>query len=309
MAVTDKPEVDEALEGNSSGTPMPGSPSVVLSHVSVTYETAVKNSLINGDQQGVGGLKQYLPGSRKQVVNAVTDVSTVIRTGESVAFVGSNGAGKSTLLRTIAGVEHPTSGQILVSSQPQLQGVGAAMIPLLSGLQNIRIGCLAMGMDPGEIPEATKYVRDLAGIGDAIYRPMNTYSAGMRARLLFSINAASRPEILLIDEALGTGDATFTARAEKAMGEIRDNAGTVIMVSHFLKNVERMCERSIWMHQGKIIADGQTKEILKDYRAWANRQAKGLPEKAAAVIEKHVSTYRPVEVELVTGRDVGGADL
>lgn len=304
-----KPEPAVSTEETAADSPQIGKPSVILNHISVTYETEVKNSLLDGDTTKRSRLQRFMPGSRKQIVQAVDDISCVIRTGESVAFVGSNGAGKSTALRTIAGVEHPTSGQILVSSQPQLQGVGAAMISALSGLQNIKIGCLAMGMEPEEIPAASKFVRELAGIGDAIYRPMNTYSSGMRARLLFSINAASQPEILLIDEALGTGDATFTARAEKAMQEIRSNAGTVIMVSHFLKNVERMCERSIWMYQGRIIADGPTKAILKDYRLWANKQAKGLTEEATAVIDKHVSTYKPVEIELVSGREVRSSGL
>jgi len=132
----------------------------------------------------------------------------------------------STLLRVMGGLETPTSGTVSARSTPVLLGVNAALVPELSGERNVRLGCLAMGLTPQQIEAIIPQVIELAGIGKAIYRPMKTYSSGMSSRLRFAIAAAANPDILLIDEALSTGDAAFKERSENKMTELRRAAGT-----------------------------------------------------------------------------------
>ncbi len=275
-----------------------GEPSVVLKNVSVTYTSKVKRA-----PAGTPTLSRVyhralnLP--YKQTVHAVKDVSLVARTGETIGLIGSNGAGKSTLLRMIAGVERPSSGSVLARSQPKLQSVGAALLPDLSGWQNITLGCLAMGLSRAEVQDVGSGIAELSGIGEeALSRPMKTYSSGMRARLLFSINAASKPEILLIDEALATGDATFLGRAQDAMNEIRQRAGTILMVTHQAKSVTRMCTRAVWMHHGQMIADGPPKDVVGTYTEWANAMAKGRIQDASELLRSSLSKFSPVSIHL-----------
>ncbi|PID97555.1 MAG: polysaccharide/polyol phosphate ABC transporter ATP-binding protein [Actinobacteria bacterium] len=232
-----------------------------------------------------------------QEVRAVDGVTFVARTGESIGILGLNGSGKSTLLRMIAGVEPPTTGSVLARSQPTLLGVGAALLPDQTGVSNIRLGCLAMGLTPEEIKEATPRIVELAGIGDAVYRPMKTYSSGMGARLRFAINAAASPDILLIDEALGTGDATFKERSEEVLYEIRRDAGTVFLVSHAAQTIEEMCTRAIWLHKGKMVADGPAYETARAYRLWAWRQVQGDQEGADRAFAEATASYRPINID------------
>lgn len=213
-------------------------------------------------------------------VSAVKGVSFSVFEGEHVGIVGTNGSGKSTLLRALAGLEPPTSGKVLASSLPTLLGVNAALIPHLTGAKNIHLGLLALGYSPAEAREATPAVAELAGIGKAIHRPMSTYSSGMGARLRFAIAVSTQPEILLIDEALGTGDASFTEKARRAIDDLCERAGTVFLVSHAAQTVEEMCTRAIWLHEGEIVADGPAEVIAHHYRKWAWALAQDDPERA-----------------------------
>src|SRR5699024_1297082 len=176
---------------------------VAVDKVSVRYETSSSEAYASGG--GLRGrLASALPNRNRITVNALRGVSFAARHGELIGIVGQNGSGKSTLLRMMAGLEAPTTGTILTSSTPILLGVNAALIPDLSGVENVTLGCLAMGMTPDEAEAALPEIVELAGIGRSIYRPMRTYSSGMGARLRFAIAVSARPEILLIDEALST---------------------------------------------------------------------------------------------------------
>ncbi|WP_083969116.1 ABC transporter ATP-binding protein [Janibacter melonis] len=237
---------------------------------------------------------------RAQSVHALRDVSFVARRGEVIGIVGHNGSGKSSLLRIIAGLETPTSGTVLATSNPTFLGVNAALIPELTGAKNVRLGLLAMGLNPAEADAAVDDVIELAALGDAIQRPMKTYSSGMGARLRFAIAAAAQPDILLIDEALATGDAATKARSEERMRQIRDQAGTIFLVSHAAQTIEEMCTRAIWLHEGEIVADGPAEETARAYRWWAWCLAQGEEGKAAehlrSVMHAHVGTEVAISV-------------
>lgn len=192
-------------------------------------------------------------------------ISFYAREREFVGVVGRNGSGKSTMLRVLAGLETPTSGRVFSSAKPQLLGVGAALQPTLSGHENVMLGLLAMGYPPEAAEEIRPSVIELAQIGRAIHTPMNTYSSGMGARLRFAISVAASPKILMVDEALATGDASFQERSKKAMDKMIERAGTVFLVNHSRPAIEEMCNRVIWLEDGQIVADGDPKQKMEQY--------------------------------------------
>lgn len=207
-------------------------------------------------------------------VHAVRGVSMVVNHGESVGIVGINGSGKSTLLRAVAGLIPPAQGSVHVAGEPALLGVNAALMPQLSGERNIMIGGLALGLSPKEVEERYDEVVEFADIGDFVDLPMKTYSSGMGARLRFAISSAARPDILMVDEALATGDAAFRERSRRRIEEIRQDAGTVFLVSHSIATVKAMCTRVIWVHRGKVVMDGPTEEVASAYQEFVQAHKK-----------------------------------
>jgi teichoic acid transport system ATP-binding protein len=200
-------------------------------------------------------------------IHAVRGVSFVAYEGEAIGLIGRNGSGKSTLLRAIAGLLPPEKGAVYTEGQPSLLGVNAALMDDLSGERNVTLGCLAMGMSPEEAAAKFDDIVDFAGIGDFISLPMRTYSSGMGARLRFAIAAAKSHNVLMIDEALGTGDAEFKRKSEDRIKELRDEAGTVFLVSHSLDVVLETCTRAIWLDKGLMKMDGAVEEVVAAYEA------------------------------------------
>lgn len=221
---------------------------------------------------------------RTRSVKALRGVSLAVREGEFVGLVGRNGSGKSSLLRVLAGLEPPSEGLVLTSAQPQLLGVSAALLPELSGEENIRLGLLAMGFSPEVVEEKRSEVAELSNLDDALRMPMRTYSSGMAARLRFAISVAAKPEILMIDEALSTGDAAFMERSRRAMDQMIASAGTVFLVSHAAQQIEEMCTRAVWLDRGRVIADGPAGDIARAYRWFAHNLAQGNNDKAEQLL-------------------------
>ena len=268
-------EVELDLESLPPPTIVPlGRPSVVVEDVSVTYRSETSNvDDLSGWRRIAGQVRLNVGLSAITQVQALKAVSFTVHEGEHVGIVGSNGSGKSTLLRAIAGVEPVSAGHIFAAATPMLLGVNAALLNAMSGRRNVRLGLLALGFQPEEVRTRMPAVIKLAGIGDAIDRPMATYSSGQGARLRFAIAAAANPDILLIDEALGTGDAAFAARSKRTIDELRGKAGTIFLVSHAAQTVERMCTRAIWLHDGELITDGPAVDVARAYRWWAHNVA------------------------------------
>lgn len=205
--------------------------------------------------------------SRSTVVHAVKDLSFDVRIGEAVGIVGSNGSGKSTLLRAVAGLQALESGSIKVRGSAHLLSVSGALKPSLSGFRNVLLGGLAMGMKREEIDAQMESIIEFSGLGDAMARPMKTYSSGMKARLSFSIATLRVPDILLIDEALAVGDKEFRKKSLERVNEIRDEAGTILMVTHNLNEIRESCTRAIWLDQGVMMADGEVDDVLEQYES------------------------------------------
>ena len=198
-------------------------------------------------------------------VTALRGVTFTAMPGEAIGVIGRNGSGKSTLMAALAGLLPPKSGAVLAASQPVLLAVGAALQGELSGRRNILIGASALGITKSEILQQMEGIIEFTGLQDAIDRPLRTYSSGMAARLQFGIASAVRPDILLIDEALATGDAEFARRSELRIQDIIASAGTVFVVSHSMESIERMTQRTLWIDAGRIAFDGPTPEAILAY--------------------------------------------
>lgn len=253
-----------------------GTPAVVVDRVSMVYRTTSRS---NGHGRpistGLARVKNAVKQNRIEDVTALKDLSLVVEHGESIGVIGRNGSGKSTLLKLIGGQVPPTSGAVYATSTPIMLGVNAALLPGLSGDQNIVLGCLAMGMSHQQIDQKYEAIVDLSGLEDAIHKPMKSYSSGMSSRLRFAIAASIDPEILIIDEALNTGDAQFKDKTRERMLELLDQAGTVFLVSHSMSTVSDLCNRAIWIDQGEMIADGNPESVIKWYRMFTQKLAAG----------------------------------
>ena len=189
-------------------------------------------------------------------VHAIRGMSFVAYRGDAVGIIGRNGSGKSTLLRAIAGLLPPEQGNVYTTGDASLLGVNAALLDDLTGERNVVLGCLAMGMSKQETREKYQGIVDFSGVGDFIDLPMKTYSSGMGSRLRFAIAASKNQDILLIDEALATGDAEFRVKSHARIQALREEAGTVFLVAHNLEEVELTCNRVIWMERGQIVKQG-----------------------------------------------------
>jgi teichoic acid transport system ATP-binding protein len=232
---------------------------LLLNEVDIDYE------VWEDRQRGLRERFTQRQGAGRTVIHAVKGASFAVYEGESVAIMGSNGSGKSTILAAVAGLLPVTSGQIYAAYEPRLMGVSAALLPKVSGLRNVRIGCLALGMSMEQIDERMNEILAFADIGDAINRPLRSYSSGMKARLYFAIATSIRPKILMIDEALSVGDKEFRAKSERRIQQMLDQAGTLLMVSHNMNELKRLCRRGIWLEQGVLKADGPIEEVIAEY--------------------------------------------
>jgi teichoic acid transport system ATP-binding protein len=237
-------------------------PTVIADQLEVTYK-------VYADSQPK--LRKLFVGDTSQrrfrAVEAVKRISFVARPGEAIGIIGHNGSGKSTLLRAIAGLVPSTGGAVYASSIPVLLGVAAALEGDISGRRNIYLGGTALGMKRDELDERMEGIIEFAGLEEFIDLPLRTYSSGMRSRLQFSIATAVTPEILMVDEALSTGDGEFKDRSDARIREMIGEAGTVFLVSHSLKSVTDVCTRTLWLDHGELIADGDPDAVVGAYQA------------------------------------------
>ena len=238
-----------------------GKPVVVVDDVQVIYK------VFGTGKKARGAGDSLAKKTRMREVHAVKGVSFVVYEGETVGIVGSNGSGKSSLMRAIAGLFPATKGAVYTLGKPTMLGVGAALLPNLSGEKNIMLGGLALGFDKKEIAAASESIINFSGLKEFIDLPMRTYSQGMSARLRFSIAAAKKHDILIIDEALAVGDRQFRMKAEAKIRQMRQEAGTVFLVSHNMKSIQDTCNRVIWLEKGELLMDGDPVQVCDAFIA------------------------------------------
>jgi homopolymeric O-antigen transport system ATP-binding protein len=212
-----------------------------------------------------GGLISF-PSDSRVVVNALTNISLDVRSGERVGLVGHNGAGKTTLLRVLIGAYEPVRGSFKrVGSTSSLCDMSYGFDPGASGMDNILIRGMYLGLDRGILLQRQKEIADFSELGGYIYMPVQTYSVGMLMRLAFSISTSVSPEILLMDEWLTVGDAAFVKKAETRLTDLVNKTGILVIATHSFDILERICNRIIWLDAGNIRADGTVAEVRRAF--------------------------------------------
>jgi ABC-type polysaccharide/polyol phosphate transport system ATPase subunit len=206
-------------------------------------------------------------GYRVAFFEALTDIDLTVCDGDIVGIIGPNGSGKSTLLRAIGGIYYPDGGTVdCRGSISTLLSLGTGFDENLSGLDNIRLNGLVLGMTRQEIECKIGMIVDFADVGDQIFAPMKYYSSGMISRISFAIILAMNPDILLVDEVFSVGDLAFQKKSERAMHELLSRASCQLIVTHNLSFVEEHCNRAVYISAGRIVADGSPSDVVECYR-------------------------------------------
>ena len=209
----------------------------------------------------------HLRKSKLEVYEDLRGISFEVKKGEIMGIVGKNGSGKSTLLRAIAGIFSADSGSIeLESDSVSLLSIGVGFQKKLSGRENIILSGMLLGFSEQEVRDKMDEIIEFANLGKFIDMPVKTYSSGMYSKLAFSITAVLETDIMLIDEVLSVGDAKFKKKSYKKMQElIMDENRTVVIVSHSTETLEKLCTSLLWLHEGEIKMQGDTKTVLDAY--------------------------------------------
>ncbi len=207
--------------------------------------------------------------SKKNKINkALKNVTFDIYPGEAVGLIGDNGAGKSTILKHITGVAFPSEGEIAVNGKvAALLELTAGFSMEMTGRENIYLKGYILGLTDKEIKRLEERIIEFAELGDYIDQPVRTYSSGMKMRLGFAINVNIEPDVLVIDEALSVGDATFKKKCKQKIADTIKSGVTVLYVSHNAESVKELCTRAIYLKKGQLIYDGTVEEALKVYQA------------------------------------------
>jgi ABC-type polysaccharide/polyol phosphate transport system ATPase subunit len=206
-------------------------------------------------------------------INALENFSLEVSSGERVGVIGHNGAGKSTLLKVLAGIYPPTSGTVTVQGQiSSLFDIALGFEPDASGWENICFRGYLQGETPRTIKNKMQPIAEFSELGKFLDTPVRYYSAGMRLRLAFSIATTIEPEVLLVDEVLSVGDMAFMEKAAHRMREMMDRAQLMVMVSHDMESIKKLCHRVVWMDHGHVRQIGRPAEIIDAYTQWANPQ-------------------------------------
>jgi len=240
---------------------------VSVKDLGLTYTTSIdKKPTLKARLKSLGRGKKFT-----RTVRALSDVSIDVHYGTVLGIIGSNGAGKSSLMRVISGIVPPTQGRVEVfGSVSTLLALGVGFNPAMTGRDNVYLGGLAAGMTRDEIDTNFQAIADFSELGEAIDAPMRTYSSGMYARLAFSVAAVVEPDILIIDEALSTGDAKFKEKSLNRIKELRTADRALILVSHALATIEDICNEVIWLNNGKLMARGKPAEVIAAYREFVD---------------------------------------
>src|SRR5579871_151409 len=238
---------------------------ISLEDVSVSFplyhggSRSLKKSLLF---RGSGG-RIGTDANQRIVVEAMRNVSLSLSIGDRLALIGSNGAGKTTLLRVMAGIYEPTIGKVTVRGRiSPMFDISLGIDHELTGYDNIRLRGLILGMTPDEIEAKLPEIADFTGLNEYLEMPVRTYSAGMMLRLTFAVATCFEPEVLLMDEWIVAGDATFINQARERIGNFIDKAAVLVLASHDLGICQQWCNKGLWLDQGRIRQFGGIDEVI-----------------------------------------------
>lgn len=214
----------------------------------------------------IPGSKKFNDFQKDGTVHAIRNMSLEIQNGERVAIIGHNGAGKSTFLKMVSGIYPPTSGTL------QVEGRISSMFELATGFEmeqngwdNIYLRGLMLGESPKSIREKMAEIAAFSELGEFLNMPVKYYSSGMFVRLAFSVSTAIHPDILLLDEVVSAGDASFIQKANRRMKEMMEISNIMILVTHAMQDAVEMCNRCIWLERGEIVMDGEPQLVTGEY--------------------------------------------
>ena len=204
--------------------------------------------------------------TKKEYHQILKNINLEIKKGETVALIGVNGSGKSTLLKLMTKIIYPTKGKIITNGKlTSLLELGAGFHQDFTGRENIYFNASIFGLTRKEIDARVQDIIDFSELGDFIDTPVRTYSSGMYMRLAFSVAINVDAEILLIDEILAVGDQHFQDKCFEKLHELKNSDKTIVIVSHSLESVKKLCNRAIWINKGEVQMDGKTADVIKEY--------------------------------------------
>jgi ABC-2 type transport system ATP-binding protein len=206
--------------------------------------------------------------TKKSHLWGLREVTLDVAPGEAVGLIGPNGAGKTTLLRTVGGVYHPDEGTLAVRGRVgTLLSLSAGLMAPLSGWENIALVTVLLGVPRRQVPSIAPDIAEFSGLGEFLDAEVRTYSSGMKARLGFAIAAFSDPDILVIDEVLGVGDEEFQEQSSERVQRFIGEGKTVMVASHQMPRLAKLCSRLLYLEGGRIVADGEPRKVIEGYRA------------------------------------------
>lgn len=230
--------------------------------------------IFSGQRERIRNLLSFGKDKSNQDFWALKDIDLEVTPGTALGILGRNGAGKSTLLKIVSGVLQPTRGTVRVNGRlVALLQLGAGFNDDFTGRENVMLNGLILGIERKEMLSRLDEIEDFAEIGKFMHQPLKTYSSGMRARLGFAVAVNVEPDILLVDEALSTGDALFKAKGIQKMRELRDAGTTILFVSHSANQVSNFCTEAALLHKGNLISRGDTSEVIDRYQALMSQAA------------------------------------
>ncbi len=235
--------------------------------VEIPIYNASSRSLKNSIVSSATGGEIFPRGSAKSVIiRALDGVDLEVEHKARIGLLGHNGSGKSTILRVMAGIYEPTAGLVCLNGDAACMfDIGFGMDPEASGWENIVIRGMYLGYTRREIEARTEDIGTLTGLGEFLNMPLRTYSSGMSTRLAFAVSTSIKPDILLIDEGIGAGDASFVAQASERIQSLIDRAGILVMASHSDDLLRSWCTEGVWMEHGRIRMRGNIEAVLKAY--------------------------------------------
>ena len=257
-------------------------PSIIVDDVSVTYRTSLDSRpTLRSAVRRMGRRERIV-----KEVQAVKHASFEIPHGTVLGIVGANGAGKSTLVRTIAGILPPTSGRVEVYGRVStLLALGVGFNKDLTGRENVTLGGLAAGLTREQMRAKYEQIVDFAELEDFMDMPMRTYSSGMYGRLAFAVAMTMHPDILIIDEALSVGDARFRRKSFERMRQLCREDRTILLVSHALATIEKLCDECIWMHKGEMRMWDEPTAVVEAYTDFLGVRDEGESERDPVTME------------------------
>jgi len=219
----------------------------------------------NKKHQALEALFPFLP-KRHNDFYAVKDLSLTVYKGDILGIIGRNGSGKSTLMKLVAKVIQPTTGSLTVNGNlvPLLE-LGPGFHREFTGYENIHFYTAVLGYPKNKILEKTEEIIEFADIGDFIHQPIKNYSSGMRARLAYAVSVNIDPDILILDEVLSVGDASFKEKSFEKIREFFDNGKTIFFVSHSMESIKTLCTRAIVLEKGQLLMDGEPEKVIERY--------------------------------------------